>query len=163
MIKEKVAMFETDDADINEMFGEETEVKTEEVKEMFGAEATNKIDDKTSRYGSWTTYIILGILFIFIQILGVFFGMHWGFAGRESKAAYQNLRGFNTKKEFLAYYDKRKGWVARIAQRKLQMLQQLMNRYDKEKGIDTETSSLLANNKGRTFKEYLKIMEKENG
>jgi len=102
------------------------------------------------------------MLFVFIQILGVFFGMHWGFVGRESKAAYKNLRGFSTKKDFLYYYSKRKSLVARIAQRKLQKLQQRMNSYNKESGIDTETSALLENNKDRTFKNFVKIMEVEN-
>jgi len=153
-------MFASEDVDINEMFGETETVEKEEVKEILGVE--ENIDDITNRHGSWATYAILGMLFVFIQILGVFFGMHWGFVGRESKAAYKNLRGFSTKKDFLYYYSKRKSWVARIAQRKLQKLQQRMNSHNKESGIDTETSALLENNKDRTFKNFVKIMEVEN-
>lgn len=157
---ETSGMFESEEIDMSEMFGEEVQVEKEEVKEVLASDVED-IDDITNRHGSWATYAILGVLFVFIQILGIFFGMHWGFVGRESKAAYQNLRGFNTKKDFLHYYDTRKNYIARVGQRKLQKLQQMMNQYNKKEGTNTSTSELLANNNGRTFKAYLKIMENE--
>jgi hypothetical protein len=99
-------------------------------------------------------------MFVFIQILGIFFGMHWGFAGRESMIAYESLKGFSSKKEFLNYYSTAKTTIARLAQRQLQKLQHKMNIINDEIGTDAETTALLRNNKNRTFNEYLKFEDK---
>jgi len=117
--------------------------------------SSESIEDATNRRGGWATFIILGLMFVFIQILGIFFGMHWDFAGRESKEAYECLKGFSTKKAFLSYYEKLKTHIARVAQQQLQKLQHKMNIINDNSGTDAETSALLRNNKDRTFKEYL--------
>ena len=119
------------------------------------ASSTESIEDATNRRGGWATFIILGLMFVFIQILGIFFGMHWDFAGRESKEAYECLKGFSTKKAFLAYYEKAKTHIARVAQQQLQKLQHKMNIINDNTGTDAETSVLLRNNKDRTFNTYL--------
>ena len=99
--------------------------------------------------------MILGLLFVFIQILGIFFGMHYDYAGRESKEAYECLKGFSTKKAFLSYYEKAKTHIARVAQKQLQKLQHKMNIINDNSGTDAETTAILRNNKDRTFKQYL--------
>ena len=116
--------------------------------------------DETNLKGGEATFLILGLMFVFIQILGIFFGMHWGFAGRESKEAYECLRGFSTKKAFLAYYDRMKTHIARTAQRQLQKLQHAMNIINDNSGTDAETTALLRNNKDRTFSQYLTFEDK---
>jgi len=112
-------------------------------------------EDINNQKGGDATFVILGLLFIFIQILGIFFGMHYDFAGRESKEAYACLKGFSTKKAFLAYYEKAKTHIARVAQRQLQKLQHKMNIINDNSGTDAETTAILRNNKDRTFKQYL--------
>jgi len=92
----------SDDAkdDLSALFGGDEKADT-------GSKASHKetsIEDETNQKGGDATFMILGLLFIFIQILGIFFGMHYDFAGRESKEAYHLLRGFSTKKAFLSYY-----------------------------------------------------------
>ena len=106
------------------------------------------------------TFSILGLIFVFIQILGISMGMHWGFAGRESADAYAALKGFSTQKAFLAYYEKAKMHIARVAQQKLQKLQHKMNIINDDRGTDAETTALLRNNKDRTFKNYLAFEDK---
>jgi len=139
--------------DLASLFGgDDSEAATPKVNSNSGAES---IEDATNRRGGWATFIILGLMFVFIQILGIFFGMHWDFAGRESKEAYECLRGFSTKKAFLAYYEKAKTHIARVAQKQLQTLQHKMNIINDNSGTDAETSALLRNNKDRTFKQYL--------
>jgi hypothetical protein len=86
--------------------------------------------------------------------------MHYDFAGRESKEAYECLRGFSTKKAFLSYYERAKTHIARIAQRQLQKLQHKMNIINDNSGTDAETTALLRNNKDRTFKKYLEFEDK---
>ena len=140
------------DSDVDSMFGDEASVDTSTKSES--------IEDTTKRKGSWATFVILGLMFVFIQILGVFFGIHWGFAGRESMIAYESLKGFSSKKEFLNYYSTAKTTIARLAQRQLQKLQHKMNMINDEIGTDAESSELLKNNKSRTFNEYLKFEDK---
>jgi len=155
------------DGDIDNLFGDsETDDIKGDLSSLFGDEenkkakasiktTTESIEDITNRRGGDATFLILGLMFIFIQILGIFFGMRYDFAGRESKEAYACLRGFSTKKSFLAYYEKEKTSIARIAQRQLQKLQNKMNIVNDSSGTDAETTAILRNNKDRTFKQYL--------
>ncbi|MDQ7083876.1 MAG: hypothetical protein Q9M36_02655 [Sulfurovum sp.] len=142
--------------DLSALFGEVSTPK-ETTKTSSNTES---IADETNRKGGEATFLILGLMFVFIQILGIFFGMHWDFAGRESKEAFLCLRGFSTKKAFLGYYDRAKTHIARIAQHQLQKLQHKMNIYNDNTGTDAETTVLLRNNKDRTFKQYLTFEDK---
>ena len=157
----------TSDDDVNALFGDAaTDDAKDDLSSLFGGEeksstpthvtnSSESIEDATNRKGGDATFAILGLMFVFIQILGIFFGMHWDFAGRESKEAYECLRGFSTKKAFLAYYEKAKIHIARVAQRQLQKLQHKMNIINDNTGTDAETTAILRNNKDRTFKQYL--------
>ena len=160
------------DDDIGALFGDDAAQGAEDdLASLFGGDEKStaakphkangeSIEDETNRKGGWATFIILGILFVFIQILGIFFGMHWDFAGRESREAYECLRGFATKKAFLAYYEKAKTHIARVAQQQLQKLQHKMNIINDHSGTDAETTAILRNNKDRTFKQYLTFEDK---
>ena len=159
------------DADIGALFGDTAgDDAKEDLASLFGGEgqadtpakasSNSSIIDETNLKGGEATFMILGLMFVFIQILGIFFGMHWDFAGRESKEAYECLRGFSTKKAFLAYYDNAKTHIARTAQKQLQKLQHAMNIINDNSGTDAETTSLLRNNKDRTFKQYLTFEDK---
>ena len=159
------------DADIGALFGDTAgDDAKEDLAALFGGEektdtstkasSNSSVIDETNLKGGEATFMILGLMFVFIQILGIFFGMHWDFAGRESKEAYECLRGFSTKKSFLAYYENAKTHIARTAQKQLQKLQHAMNIINDNSGTDAETTSLLRNNKDRTFKQYLTFEDK---
>jgi len=155
------------DGDIASLFGDETVSDAkDDLSALFSGEEKSatagtansnaeSIEDETNRKGGWATFIILGLMFVFIQILGIFFGMHWDYAGRESREAYECLRGFSTKNAFLAYYERAKTHIARVAQQQLQKLQHKMNINNDNSGTDAETTAILRNNKDRTFKQYL--------
>lgn len=92
------------------------------------AQADQKAADDgrlTASRASLSTFVLLAIVFVFLQILGVAFGMRWGFAGRESHRAYQLSAGkrFASFEEFQAYSYER---IADQAQSKLETLRQLM-------------------------------------
>lgn len=150
------AASDTDEADISFMFGGDEKSSAANAK----SENAESIEDETNRKGGEATFMILGIMFVFIQILGIFFGMHWGFAGREAKEAYLCFKGFSTKKAFLAYYETKKRHIARVAQKQLQKLQHKMNIINDKSGTDAETTALLRNNKDRTFNQYLTFEDK---
>jgi hypothetical protein len=137
--------------DLTSLFGGDDKTNTQKQQNSSSVSAEDELNQKSGD----ATFIILGLLFVFIQILSIFFGMHYDFAGRESKEAYECLKGFSTKKAFLAYYDQAKTHIARVAQKQLQKLQHKMNIINDETGTDAETTALLRNNKDRTFKQYL--------
>ena len=161
------------DNDVGALFGDaDSKDAEEDLSALFGNDAPKadsgskpapnsaSIEDETNQKGGDATFMILGLLFVFIQILGIFFGMHYDFAGRESKEAYECLRGFSTKKAFLSYYERAKTHIARVAQKQLQKLQHKMNIINDNSGTDAETTALLRNNKDRTFKKYLEFEDK---
>ncbi|SFV62205.1 hypothetical protein MNB_SV-8-130 [hydrothermal vent metagenome] len=155
------ALFGNDDTkgaedDLASLFGDGNKAATSNTKKQSNA----SIEDETNQKGGDATFVILGLLFVFIQILGIFFGMHYDYAGRESKEAYECLRGFATKKAFLSFYEKAKTHIARVAQKQLQKLQHKMNIINDNSGTDAETTAILRNNKDRTFKQYLTFEDK---
>jgi hypothetical protein len=79
------------------------------------------------RHGGWGTFVVLAFIFFFLQILGVIFGYLWGFAGRDSAAAFRSI-GSGRYSSYSEVRDRYKE-VADIAQSKLEHLQQkLMDR-----------------------------------
>jgi hypothetical protein len=109
------------------------------------------------RKGGWATFIVLAVLFIFIQLLGILFGFKWGFVGKESLIAYEDSCTFRTKQDFINYFKQEKENISKIAQQKLQLLQQKMY----QNAVSTSTSGdemkSLKNKENRTFLEYVTI------
>lgn len=79
-------------------------------------------DVSIDRHGGWGTFIVLAFIFVFLQILSVFFGFRWGFAGKDSKSAYRTIGGGR----YSSYADVRGHYkdIADTAQSKLEHLQQ---------------------------------------
>ena len=92
-------------------------------------------DDVTiDRHGGWGTFIVLAFIFIFLQILGVFFGFRWGFAGKDSQAAFQAIGAGR----YSSYADVREHYkdIADTAQSKLEHLQQKLMEKNAMNGND---------------------------
>ena len=114
------------------------------------------------RKGGWATFIILAILFIFIQILGILLGFKWGFIGNESYIAYLDSSNFRSKQDFINYFKREKELIAKIAQQKLQQLQQKMYQNSSFNGTSSKESELLRNKENRTFLKYVVNQRQEN-
>lgn len=80
----------------------------------------------------WGTFILLAVIFLFLQLLGILIGFKWAFAGKNSKAAYKaiKLKKFGTYDELKRDYER----VCDAAQSKLQVLQSKMSLYNAKKG-----------------------------
>ncbi|MCT7592951.1 zinc ribbon domain-containing protein [Aliarcobacter butzleri] len=111
----------------------------------------------SDRKGGWATFIVLAVLFIFIQLLGILFGMKWGFAGKKSEEAFKYLDGFDNKQDYIEFYKRKKESISRIADQKLKLLQQRMNQRGTQISSSAEGMNLLITKDNRTFKEYVKI------
>lgn len=94
------------------------------------------IQDEVSidRHGGWGTFIILAFIFVFLQMLGVFFGFRWGFAGKESDSAYEAIGAGR----YATYSDVREHYkeIADTAQSKLEHLQQRLMERNGNSGND---------------------------
>jgi hypothetical protein len=86
------------------------------------------------RHGGWGTFIVLAVIFVFLQILGGFFGFRWGFAGYQSEAAF-NAVGAG---RYASYADVREHYkrIADTAQSKLEQLQQRIMARNSSSGND---------------------------
>lgn len=61
-------------------------IESEEIHHLGKIMAKEKSND--------TTYFLLSVLFIAIQVLGIYTGLKWGFQGRHSKEAYKIKKGY---------------------------------------------------------------------
>lgn len=104
------------------------------------------------RHGGWGTFIILAFIFVFLQILGGLFGYKWGFAGRDSKAAFKAIGSGR----YSSYSDVRERYteVADAAQAKLEALQQKLM----ERNAEIGTEGMHTQN---TFRDFMKIARQE--
>ncbi|WP_152020594.1 zinc ribbon domain-containing protein [Aliarcobacter butzleri] len=116
----------------------------------------------SERKGGWATFIVLAVLFVFIQLLGILFGFKWGFVGKESQIAFEDSNEFRTKQDFINYFKREKDAIVKIAEQKLKLLQQKM--YQKGSMISTSAKEMdmLKTKDFRTFKEYVKNEAREN-
>jgi uncharacterized membrane protein len=81
-------------------------------------------------------FIMLGFIFVVTQVVGIAAGFKWGFAGKESKAAYASTRGFSTYEDYQAQYAP----VIQVAQSKLQTLQQQLARQGGNQSLNLRKS-----------------------
>ena len=114
------------------------------------------------RKGGWATFIVLAVLFIFIQLLGILFGFKWGFVGKESLIAYGDYHNFRTKQDFINYFKKEKEHISKIAQQKLQLLQQKMYQNGSFSSTSSKEMESLKNKANRTFLNYVIVQHQES-
>jgi hypothetical protein len=107
------------------------------------------------RKGGWATFIVLAVLFVFIQILGILLGYKWGFVGKESKKAYSYIKGFYSAEEFEDYYEREKDRIISKANEKLAVLHSKMARYIGGTTINSDERNLLNSANQRTFERYI--------
>lgn len=73
-----------------------------------------------------TTFVILSVIFVGVQVFGVLLGFFYSLAGKESAKAARYIRGFNHAREFANHYQALRDRVARDAQAHLSTLQALV-------------------------------------
>lgn len=100
------------------------------------------------RHGGWGTFIVLAFIFVFLQILGIFFGFRWGFAGHQSEDAFNAIGAGR----YSSYADVREHYkvIADTAQSKLEHLQQRLMERNSTSGNDGLHAS-------RSFYDFMEI------
>ncbi|GHA99423.1 hypothetical protein [Modicisalibacter luteus] len=107
------------------------------------------------RKGGWGTFIVLAVIFVFLQIMGIMIGYFTGFAGKESAAARGYIGGFKNKQEFANYYAKKRMQYAQVAQKYLSRLQHAMVGHAQHHNTDGDSINQLRNPGQRTFLAYV--------
>jgi len=124
-------------------------------------EADTKVDEAivdSERKGGWATFVVLAVLFIFIQLLGILFGYKWGFVGKESYIAYVTSSKFANEEEYKRYFSRKKDNIEKIAQKYLGKLQHKMSKLiEKNEHPDGDTKLLVQTAGERTFSAFLKL------
>lgn len=64
-------------------------------------------------------FIMLALIFVVTQIVGIYAGYKYGFAGKESVAAYRGIRGYSTYDDYMDRFEP----MIQVGQAKLQTLQ----------------------------------------
>lgn len=111
------------------------------------------------RKGGWARFIVLAVLFIFIQILGIYFGFKWEFAGTESKEASEDKGDFRNSAEFVNFWNAKRAYIASKANEKLSILQSKNARYIKENS--NNSSDFNQFKESRNFGLYNDMLENE--
>lgn len=119
---------------------------------------------EADKKGGWATFIILAVLFVFIQILGILFGKIWGFAGKESAKAYRFTKDYDTADAFVEAYEKKKETIITKADAKLKVLRSKMSDYISKVGIDKKGQDASRSAEDRNFSNYIamKIEDKKD-
>lgn len=109
--------------------------------------ASEEVHSKIVAYK--TTFVILSVIFVGVQVFGILVGFFYSLAGEESKKAARYIRGFNNAREFVNHYRQLRDRVARDAQAQLGTLQQLV-----EERHDTSGDGDLRGRARGTFMRY---------
>lgn len=107
---------------------------------------------EADRKGGWATFIVLAVLFIFIQILGILFGYKWGFAGKNSGDAYEASHRFRTAREYQNYITQKRRAITAKANEKLSKMKRQINTIAKKRAnfkVDKDNDTY------RTFENFI--------
>jgi len=115
---------------------------------------------ESEKKGGWATFIVLAILFVFIQLLGILFGYRWGFVGKESRDAYEIYSKYATLDDYIDYFRQREQKIKKIAQNKLTTLQTFLRKnVASHRGDDQD---MLEDRQNRTFEHYVQIRNQKS-
>lgn len=113
--------------------------------------------------GGMTTFMVLAVVFVFLQIVGVLLGLKTGFAGKESADAHKFSGRFKNREEFTVYHERKRNVIAQIAQRNLTKLQSKMTEKLPQSTTDKSVLDTLGQGNNRTFLSYAQSERKKHG
>lgn len=118
--------------------------------------AEEAVEDAYKSAG-WGTFVVLAIIFVFIQLLGIIIGFKTGFSGKQSSDARKDMGKFKTKREFEQFYERKRKAIHGAAQNNLVELQQRLNKKASDNATDKKPAALMEHEKNRNFQAYVKM------
>lgn len=119
---------------------------------------TDKMD--AIRSASLITFVVLSVIYIAIQAVSVWLASIFGFAGVESKKAWEYTHKFNNAVELERWMENQRTKIAAHADHKLRMLQMKLS---KRTTTDSNVQTALKGAHGRDFNAYVLRMQEEAG
>lgn len=131
-----------------------------------GSDEVNRHNGQSQACNSFSrasvaTYLLLAVLFVFIQIIGWILGFRSGFAGIESKHAWKRTHRFGNEKEYSNWLVNERRRIVGIAQGHLANLQSLIRKHAEAHTIDKDVLELSRTAGKRTFIRYVAEEEAE--
>jgi hypothetical protein len=122
----------------------------------------NTLTDKMDaiRSASLITFVVLSVIYVAIQAVSVWLASIFGFAGVESKKAWEYTHKFNNAMELERWMENQRGKIAAHADHKLRMLQMKLS---KRTTTDSNVQAALKGAHGRDFNAYVLRMQEEAG
>jgi len=118
--------------------------------------ATKKAEDEATSArssASRVTFVILSVIFVMIQVVGIYFGFAFSYAGKESVKARNYTKNFNSAEELNDWLELKKDLIASQAEAYLQRLREKMSR--RAVISSDEQEALQVGSTQRTFHHYL--------
>src|SRR5690606_1725818 len=103
----------------------------------------------------WATFLVLAVIFIFLQVLSIIMGYRTGFAAREAAVARATMGRFKARQHFLDFHERKRTAVLISAQAALEHLQTKLLKRAEAKGVAPEQLQRLQQAGERTFQVWL--------
>lgn len=116
------------------------------IEEEAGQKAQQDVRNAQQR-GGWATFIVLAVIFFFLQVFGILIGFYTGFASSQGKEAATIRGAHETLESFIRFREQQIHWVSRIAQSYLSELQRRLKQ--------TCTNPLIGLSHERTFSRFV--------
>lgn len=110
---------------------------------------------KATEEGSWATFGLLAIIFCVLQTFATWASVARGFAGAQSREAYDATYKHKTEDDFVSYYEDKMRSIIDLAQKSLVMLQSNMAEKLPAISPSAEVNELLRVANKRTFFTYI--------
>ncbi|MAM85844.1 hypothetical protein [Allohahella sp. A8] len=118
----------------------------------------SRLDDESrlaDLKAGWGTFLVLAVIFIFLQILSIIMGYRTGFAAREAATARASIGRFRTRQHFLEFHEAKRTNVLMAAQAALEHLQTTMLKRAEAQGAAPDLLLRLQQAGERTFEKWL--------
>ncbi len=118
---------------------------------------TDKMD--AIRSASLITFVVLSVIYVAIQAVSVWLASIFGFAGIESKKAWEYTHKFNNAAELERWMETQRIKISAHADHKLRMLQMKLSR---RPTTDSDVQIAINGAQGRDFNAYVRRMQEDN-
>lgn len=105
---------------------------------------------------AYATYIMLGVIFVVLQIISIVVGYRTGFVGKESKKAREIVGNFSSRREYEDHLRRQRERVMALGQHMLDRLQRRLLKDARHSGVSQDVLTRLEDADNRTFRDYVR-------
>lgn len=124
--------------------------------DLFGSDPlADGASENWAATGKLSTLLIFTMIFLGIQALSIYVARAYGFATIEGRKAYEIIRKFHTREEYLNEQQALQIAIINAGQARLNVLQQQITTALSERGVDAESFTAAKNASDRTFLAFI--------